>query len=190
VLLPAAQYGDWADVRPRIKAIVRRVTRGEDIVHVMSESGMLDTATTDGRLILSGTSRPGTKSFHCHEPWKHLLDALSKIDDSDGIEERIFQSSMSVPWGVLGFMASGCKLWFAGRQSWYEPFLHAALKAWNEIDTVGQRYFVALQPEAMWAIPNSLHYVLGRLGVPVEHLSQPLPPGGPSALLKYARPAS
>lgn len=188
--MPSVQYGDWADVRPRIRTIVRRVTRGENILDVMSEGGMLDTTTTEGRLLVGGTMRPGMKNFHCHAPWKQIFDALAKVEDSRDIEETIFQASMSMTWGVLGFLAYDCTPWFAGHEHWYEPFLKAALNAWDEIDSVGARYFIALQPEPMWAIPNSLHYVLSNLGVPAERLRDPLPKAGPSALLKYVRLAS
>ena len=141
-------------------------------------------------MIVGGAMRPGKVSFHVHEPWKHLGDAIADDEHGRMLEEQIFNASLKVSWGVLGLMTPACTLWFAGRQTWCEPFLHAALKAWNEIDAVGSRYYAALKPERMWNIPNSLHYVLGRLGVPNERLSEPLPPGGPAELLKYARLAS
>ena len=192
MLLPAIQYGDWKDVRPRIKAIVRRVKRGEDIIAVMSEGGMLDTSTTPGMLIVGGTMRPGWTNFHCHEPWKQLLLALEdvRVSRDEALQNRIFNASLSTTWGVLGLMAYSNLLWFSGRHDWYEPFVDAASRAWDEIDAVGARYFVALHPESMWDMPNGLKQVLAKLGVPTDRLRAPLPPGGPRELLKYARVAS
>jgi hypothetical protein len=192
VLLPALLYGDWKDVRPRVKAIVRRVKRsgGEDFLRVVTEAGMLDTATTDGMLMLGGTMRPGWTSFHCHEPWKHLEDAITDDEPGRALEEQIFQASLTVHWGVLGLMAPSNTLWFAGHRERETPFLDAALKAWDEIDAVGARYFMAFEGERMWSFPNSLKHVLARAGVPIERLKEPLPKGGPSTLLKYARASS
>lgn len=70
----------------------------------------------------------------------------------------------------------------------HEPFLHAALAAWDELDAVGARYYVAVQGERLWSTPNNLHYVLGNMGVPNELLRAPLPPEGPRALLRYIKP--
>ena len=42
VLAPAVQYGERAIVSKRMRRIVRRISRGEGIVAVMSEDGMLD----------------------------------------------------------------------------------------------------------------------------------------------------
>jgi hypothetical protein len=104
--------------------------------------------------------------------------------------EAIFRESISVPWGVLGLLAMDSKPWFYGEEAWYEPFLHAAINVWDELDSVGARYYVAFQGESLWSISNSLHYVLGNMGVPHELLGAPLPPEGPRALLKYVRVAS
>lgn len=188
MLLPAVQYGDWKDVRPRMKAIVRRLKRGEGLIEVMTEGGMLDTATTEGMLILGGTMRPGWINFHCHTPWKPLFDDLSTDEDPE-IEEAVFRASLTVTWGVLGLMSPNNRNWFTGRPERESPFLQAALNAWDEIDAVGARYFMAFEGERMWSFTNSLQHVLARMGVPSEHLDEPLPKGGPATLLKYARAA-
>ncbi len=115
MLLPAVQYGDWKDVRPRLKAIVRRIKHGADLVEVMAEDGMLDTATTDGMLVLGGAIRSGRMSFHCHEPWKLLEEAITDDEAGRALEEQIFRASLTVTWGVLGLMAPPNALWFTGR---------------------------------------------------------------------------
>ena len=61
------------------------------------------------------------------------------------------------------------------------------IPAWDELDAVGPRYFNGVQGQSLWTLPNSLHYVLGNMGVPHDLLRAPLTPEGPRALLKYVR---
>jgi hypothetical protein len=102
--------------------------------------------------------------------------------------DAIFRDSLSASWGVLGLLAFDNTLWFYADEERYEPFLDAALSVWDELDAVGPRYYVAVQGKSLWSIPNSLHYILANMGVPHDLLRTPLPPAGPRALLKYARP--
>jgi len=69
----------------------------------------------------------------------------------------------------------------------HEPFLHAVLAAWDELDAVGPRYYAVVQGQRLWSVPNNLHYVLATMGVPAEILRAPLPAEGPRALLQYLR---
>ena len=114
MLLPTLQHGNWKDVRPRVKAVLRRLKRGEDFLKVVAEDGMLNTETTDGMLIVGGTMRSGPTNFHCHEPWKHLGDTIAGDESGRALEEQIFRSSLTVPWGVLGLMTPACTLWLRG----------------------------------------------------------------------------
>ena len=50
MLLPAIQYGDWKSVKKRMARVVTQLERGADLVEVMTEDGMLDTAATPGML--------------------------------------------------------------------------------------------------------------------------------------------
>jgi hypothetical protein len=192
VLLPAVQYGEWQEVKKRMRRIVTRIQRGESIVDVMTEGGMLDTTTTPGVLLVGGIMRGGRTSFHCFAPWKLLGDALRdiRVEPNDALEARIFDESLSVPWGVLGLLVHDSTPWFYGHEQWFEPFLAAAAEVWDEIDAVGARYYLAIERKRLWSIPNSLHFILARMGVPDEHLGVPLPPGGPRTLFKYVRAAS
>ena len=189
MLLPAVQYGDWRDVKKRMRKIVTRIKRGESIVDVMTEGGMLDVAKHPGMVLVGGLMHAGWTNFHCFVPWKPLGDALRDIraTPDPALEAKIFNESLRVPWGVLGLLSFDNQPWFYGHEEWYEPFLEAALSVWNELDAVGSRYYIALQGQRLWSIPNSLHYVLANMGVPHDLLRAPLPPEGPRALLKYVR---
>ena len=60
----------------------------------------------------------------------------------------------------------------------------------HELDSIGERYYVAVQGQRLWSLPTGLHYVLANMGVPTEVLRAPLPADGPRGLLRYARVAS
>jgi len=108
----------------------------------------------------------------------------SRVGDED------LRRLATCPLGILGLLSFDNQPWFYGHEEWYAPFLEAVLGGWDELDAVGSRYYIALQGQSLWSIPNSLHYVLANLGVPHDLLRAPLPPEGPRALLKYVRIAS
>lgn len=171
-----------------MQRIVRRISRGESIVTVMSEDGMLEVGEHAGRMILGGgLMYTGGTDFYCFMPWRRLW---LKPPTDRGVMDAIFRESLSVSWGVLGLLAYDNTPWFYNHEERYEPFLEAALAVWDELDAIGQRYYVVGQSESLWSIPNSLQFVLGNMGVPRDLLSAPLPPEGPRALLKYVRIAS
>lgn len=184
MLVPAVQYGDWAIVKKRMRHIATRIKRGESIVAVMTEDGMLDVDAHPGVMMMGGPVLAGGRDFHCFTPWQSLWQDLLK---DPGALDAIFQESLSVSWGVLGLLAFANKPWFYSGEERFEPFLAAALPLWDEFDAVGPRYFNGIQGQPLWTLPNSLHYVLGNMGVPHDLLRAPLPPEGPRALLKYTR---
>ena len=187
MLLPAAQYGDWADVKKRMRDLVTRIKRGESIVAVMTEGGMLNAGEQPGMLMMGGRILAGGQDFHCFMPWQPLWqDPPNDL----GVMNAIFQESLSVSWGVLGLLAFENKPWFYVDEERFEPFLAAALRVWDELDAVGPRYFDGVQGRSLWSLPSSLHYVLANMGVPGEVLRAPLPPEGPRGLLRYVRVAS
>ena len=192
MLLPAVQYGDWRDVKKRMRKIVTRIKRGESIIDVMTEDGMLDVAKHPGMVLVGGFMHTGWTNFHCFVPWKPLGDALVdiRVESDPTLEAKIFHESLRAPWGVLGLLSFDNQPWFYGNEAWYQPFLEAAVRVWDELDAVGSRYHIAVQGQSLWSIPNSLHYVLANLGVPHDLLRAPLPPEGPRALLKYVRTVS
>jgi hypothetical protein len=183
MLVPAVQYGDWAIVKKRMRRIVTRIKRGESIVGVMTEDGMLDVGTHPGLMMMGGRMLAGGRDFHCFMPWHPLW-----LDSTDpGALDAIFQESLTVSWGVLGLLAFENKPWFYSDETRFDPFLAAAIRAWDELDAVGPRYCAGFQGQSLWTLPSSLHYVLGNMGVPHDLLRAPLPPEGPRALLKYVR---
>ncbi|HXT96940.1 MAG TPA: hypothetical protein VN853_11615 [Polyangia bacterium] len=47
---------------------------------------------------------------------------------------------------------------------------------------LGAKYTFGTTPGADLSLPNNLHYVAGHLGVPLDELRKPLPPGGLAVL--------
>jgi hypothetical protein len=189
VLLPAAQFGDWPDVKKRMRRVVARIKGGESIVGVMTEDGMLDTDDTRGMLIMGGTPHRGWKNFHCFMPWRALWQALLEPPAQLESMSAVFRDSLTVPWGVLGLLSYESQVWFLDTAR-LEPFLVAAIGAWDQFEVVGPRYFTAVQGTTLWSIPNNLHYVLANMGVPGDVLRAPLPAEGPRGLLRHAQVAS
>jgi len=191
MLLPAVQYGDWRDVKKRMRKIVTRIKRGEGIVDVMTEGGMLEVEQHPGMVIVGGLVHTEWTNFHCFVPWKPLGDALFdiRVARDPVLESKIFDESLRVPWGVLGLLSHENQIWFPD-ESRFEPFLNAAIETWDQFDAIGERYFTAVQGKALWSLPNNLHYVLANMGVPHDLLRAPLPEEGPRGLLRYLRAAS
>ena len=191
MLMPAVQYGDVTDVKKRMRSIVKQLMRGENLVHVMTEGGMLDVAEHPGLLVLNGTVLSGAPHFHCGLPWMPLWQALfdRRVNADPALNEAIFEASLSAPWGVLGLLPYENHPWLMP-ETRFEPFIEAALRVWDELDAVGPRYYSAVEGQRLWFVTNTLHFALANMGVPQDLLRAPLPPVGPRTLLKYASIAS
>jgi hypothetical protein len=176
-----------------MRKVVTQLKRGAPLSNVMTRDGMLDPSEHPGFLVLSGIMIGPAQNFHCFMPWEIAWDAMFDLRTAptspSPLEDATFEASLQAPWGVLGLLASHSQSWLIPR-SRHEPFLHAVLAAWNELDSIGARYYAAVQGERLWSIPNNLHYVLANMGVPNEILRAPLPAEGPRALLRYARPVN
>jgi len=193
MLLPAIQYGPWSAVKKRMRPVVSQLKRGKDLGELMTRDGMLDPAEHPGMLVLSGILTGPAPNFHCFMPWAmalyELFDLRTTPTSPPPVEDAIFDASLRTPWGILGLLAYESNSWLIPKTR-HEPFLHAVLGAWSELDAVGPRYYAAVQGVRLWSVHNNLHYVLANMGVPTEILNAPLPAEGPRALLRYARPAN
>jgi hypothetical protein len=194
MLLPAIQYGDWKTVKRRMRKVVTQLKRGADLVELMTHEGMLDLAEHPGMLLMGGINPGRVPHFHCYVPWRPAWHALFDERTSTPTtptpkEDEIFAASLRAPWGLLGILAWDNQAWLSPRER-HQPFLHAVLAAWDELDAVGRRYFESVQSERLWSLTTGLHYVLANMGVPDHVLQAPLPAEGPRALLRYARAQS
>lgn len=190
MLLPTIQYGTWPDVKRRMNKVVRQLKRGAGLVELMTADGVIDTEKTPGMLVMIRSILGPVSNFHCFAPWRPAEDPLHDLRTDPTVpapeEEAMFVASLLTPWGVLGLMGSDTTSW-VWRKERHQPFLHAALKFWDELDAVGPRYYVVGQGERLWRVASTLKYVLANMGVPKDVLNEPLPPGGPRVLLRHAR---
>lgn len=191
--LPTIQYGDWGSVGRRMQQVVSDLVRGAPLHERMTCDGLIDPTQYTGLLVMGGSLVDPEPHFHCTMPWKVAGDALFKLRVDPAtpspVEDRMFEASLDTAWGVLGLLSEDSQWWLLPPYR-HEPFLHAALAMWSELDALGHRYYTAVQGKSLWAVPNNLHYVLANMGVPADVLCAPLPPNGPRALLRYACPAN
>jgi hypothetical protein len=189
--LPAIEYGDWASVKARMRKVITQLKRGASFNELMTADGLLDTATHEGLIYIDGPNRiGGGPHFHTFAAARVVGHALLVGGLPSALKDPIFAASLETPWGVLGLFGGNYDEWLFPRQTRFEPFLHAALAAWKELDAVGPRYSSGVgYGSPLWEEPNNLHFVLANLGVPHELLRSPLPPEGPAALLRYVKPA-
>jgi hypothetical protein len=189
--LHVIQYGDWKTVKGRVRKVVSQLKRGADLIEVMTHDGMLDTADHPGLIVMIRSILGPVVNFHCFAPmrdaWEVLTGLRTEPTVPSAVEEAVFAASLRTPWGILGLMSSDNGPWVWPKQR-HEPFLHAALEVWDELDAVGARYYwVDVRGERLWAHASGLKYVLANMGVPNDILSAPLPPEGPRGLLRHAR---
>jgi hypothetical protein len=155
MLLPAVQYGDVSDVKKRMRSIVKRLARGEELIDVMTEGGMHDVAQHPGMLVLDGIMLRGTPHFHCALPWRSLWQALfdRRVNADPAMNDAIFEASLRAPWGVLGLLPYENHPWLIP-ETRFEPFLEAVLRVWDELDAVGPRYYSAIEGRRLWSYPT------------------------------------
>jgi hypothetical protein len=175
-----------------MRKVVTQLKRGADLIEVMTRDGMLDTDDCPGMVVMIWSILGPVSNFHCFAPMRQAWDAFFDIrvePPPARITDAIFAASLQTPWGILGLLSSDNQTWLIPRER-HQPFLKATLAVWDELDAIGPRYYVVGQGQRLWALPNNLHYVLANMGVPNDMLRSPLPPEGPRALLRYARPAA
>jgi hypothetical protein len=190
VQLPAIEYGDWPSVKARIRKVMTQLKRGGSFNELMAADGLLDTATHGGLIFIDGpNSIGGGPHFQAFAAARLIGKEWLAKRVPDALWDSIFTASLETPWGVLGLFGHNDTHWLWPHQKRFEPFLHAALAVWKELDAVGPRYSPGVgYGKSLWEVTNALHYVLANLGVPDELLGAPLPPEGPTALLRYVKP--
>lgn len=176
--LPALFYGLYRDVKRRTARIVNGIPKGADWLALVEAEGYLDTATTPGFILLDGPSTllGGQPHFQQWLLWNQFRAHWR--DWGNALLEPIFQQSLTRPWSTLGLVCGGNTSWFIAEHR-YRPFLRAVRQYWDLFDSVGPRYSSGLQtPRPLWALPNSIKYVLANLGMSDAEMDPPWPPGG------------
>jgi hypothetical protein len=178
--LPRILHGTHADVKARMRKLVSAAAKGASFAELLDATDLLDTATSEGLILLAGPSPlvGGTPHFHAYLPWLHVQEAVSKGRISAEREEALFAESIASTFGLVGLLGqqNDVWLWPAPRRA---PFLRAIAARSSELVGVGARYSVGSNVGAeLWALHTNIKYALANLGVPTDTLRAPLPPGG------------
>lgn len=186
--LPALFYGLYRDVKRRTSRIINRIRKGDDWIALVESEGFLDTAKMPGFIVLEGPSPllGGQPHFQEWLLWTQYNNKRTQewvlgreeLHERDDEEDAIFQQSLTRPWSTLGLVAGGNTGWLYPKHR-YRPFLRAVRRYWHLFESAGPRYSGGLQtPKPLWALPNSIKYVLANLGMSNAEMDPPWPPGG------------
>lgn len=186
MIVPAIQFGELPVVRHRMRRVVSRVKQGDSFLEAMTEPGMIDVSAQPGMMMMGGATLDGVENFHCFLPWMPLWQSVLDSKLASPVLDAIFHDSLTVPWGVLGLLSFENQRWVEPHDR-LEPFLDAVVAQWDELTSIGARYFVGMTGEDLGSVPSNLHYVLTRLGVSEAVFKRELPRGGVHAVLKYVR---
>lgn len=175
--IPVPLHGQNKDVKAQARKMVTALKEGQPLADAVGGE-MADTGSRDGLLMMdAGPTGAYVDGFHCYLPFRTVYDALGGKLPA-GIEDKVFREGLETAWGVLGILGRNNFPWVRVEER-HQPFLEAVLKFWDELCAEGNRYSTgASEGKALWDVPNSLHYVLAKRGVPQETLNSPLPPGG------------
>jgi hypothetical protein len=180
--IPAALYGTQKEVAARAREMVKRVGQGDSLAAVVG-SEFLDPTAVSG-LVLTRRSRvlAQVPSVHSYAPLHQIELAVLEKRFPDELLDRVFREALATSWGLLALTCHENQLWLFPRAR-HLPFWEKAIEWWHILDGVGPRYTFGTTPgERLWSVPNNLHYVAVHVGVPIDDVKKPLPPGGLAAL--------
>lgn len=154
----------------------------------------LDTAYVPGAIVIAGPSRVLShqeEQFCCfalivavREEWK----SVDWLEERDTIVAALHEAAMQQPWLFLGLLDQNSRAFLDQRADWLEPFARAAVKLWPILEAEGARYSNGSTPVELWSMHSSIKFALARLGMTVEKLRAPLPPGGLAELTRELLP--
>jgi hypothetical protein len=186
MILPKIIYGIYSEVNKEVRKAVNRILKGAPLEEVLGSQDWMDTTEAEGLCIMQGPNPllGGSPHYQIWLPWSQILNASLKEKISLKQEQEIFDVSLKYSWSVLGLLAQGNQFWLAPPHR-HRPFLDGVIKFWVQYQAVGPRFTTGLNTGAeLWAIPNTLKYVLANIGVPAEKLSLPLDKGDLKAFAK------
>ncbi|BAS58547.1 MULTISPECIES: hypothetical protein [Leptolyngbya] len=195
--IPAIFFGSSKEVRDRCKGLVKQFLKGTSWQEIMNAQELISTQDHPGLIVLHGPDRMMDSygsHFHCYRLWEQLKEQQYKGNVTWDMEDEIFNTSLQADWGLLGLLALRNEPWVWYRENLYSvedwttrrciPIISACLRYWNGIYAEGNRFSNgSATANNLWALPNSLKYVLANLGVPLPVLQSPLPEGGLQAIL-------
>jgi hypothetical protein len=191
--IPSFLYGQYSKVKVECRRKAKELKRGAALED-LPVGQWLDTASTLGGIVLEGPDRAISyygDQFCCfglivaiRNEWKDV----EWPEERDTILAAYHEAGMREPWIFLGLLGQLSRSFLSQRPEWLEPFARAAVKHWPLLTAEGARYTKGVEPEDLWNLHTNIKFVLARLGVTVEKLRAPLPPGGLAELAREVLP--
>jgi len=167
--IPELFYGLPRDVKRRCERAVTALKRGGSLADALG-SELLDTATTDGLIVLDGPSPlvGGLEQF-CMYPL--CLAAESRLEES--ARQAVHDELLGPAWGVLALQGQGLQTWLAGGQRRRLAFLRGCLRHWDTLEREGVRYSSGSNtPTTVWGASRCLYFALANEGASTELLRE------------------
>ena len=191
--IPSFLYGPYSKVKGVCRRKAKDLRRGASFTELPDDQ-WLDTATTPGSIVLDGPSRSfsrQTEQFCCFalavaisDEW----DGVPWVEERDTIWVAYHEAAMLEPWLFLGLLGQQSVSFLDQRQDWLAPFTCAAVKFWPLLVAEGARYTKSVEPKELWNLHTNIKFALARLGVSVDKVRAPLPPGGLITLAREVLP--
>jgi hypothetical protein len=191
--IPSFLYGPYSKVKVECRRKAKELRRGATFDELPAGQ-WIDTASAPGAIVLEGPCRGfshGEEQFCCFGLIVAIRNEWKDMEWRE-IRDTIFtvyhEAATREPWLFLGLLGQHSVAFLDQRPDWLEPFARAAVKFWPLLETEGARYTKGVRPEGLWDFQTNIKFAVGRLGVPVEKLLAPLPPGGLAALAREVLP--
>jgi len=191
--IPSFLYGPYSKVKSVCRRKAKDLRRGASFTDLPADQ-WLDTATTPGAIVVDGPARSfsrQTEQFCCFalavaisEEW----ESVPWVEERDTIWAAYHEAAMLEPWLFLGLLGQRSVSFLDQRPEWLAPFARAAVKFWPLLAAEGVRYTMIVEPKDLWSLPTNIGFALARLGVSVEKVRAPLPPGGLITLAREVLP--
>jgi hypothetical protein len=185
--VPASIYGEYPEVKRRMRRMVTRMKRGVPFEESLGAEQLIDTTEHEGYILLLPASRnPRRPDFHPIYVLDHVLGGLV-----DGIfpretEEAVFNTCLGSAWGLLLLLPHSLAFWVKSEHRWV-PFLRAAARFWPVLEAVGARYWDGgFYAVALEHAITTVDYVLTRAGIFRGGPDLLRPPNWPALVEAYA----
>jgi hypothetical protein len=191
--IPSFLYGQYSKVKIECRRKAKELKRGAAFEDLPAGQ-WTDTANAPGDIVLDGPSRAISyqgEQFCC---FGLIIAIRNEWKDAEWTEFRdtilatYHKAAMREPWIFLGLLGQLSSSFLDQRPEWLDPFARGAVKHWPLLEAEGARYTKGVGPRELWNLPTNIKFALARLGVPVEKLLAPLPPGGLAALAREVLP--
>jgi hypothetical protein len=183
--VPALLYGREKEVQQLCKKSVRDFLNGVEWDEAFASSSTTETTVHDALLVMNGPAPLLSSEVHfrMYVPLAMLLEQMRKGGADEADRDRAMSACLKSAWGTLGVLAPKNQMLVYPAQ-WHRPVVRAAARWWEAFAAVGCRFTLGLRDgKDLWDTVTNLHYVLGQIGIPIDAINAPLPPGGLLAIL-------